>query len=234
MKRDDFILVIDSGNGGIFTLKHLINFMPNENYIYFKDEKHCPYGNKTKKQLLNIATNNLDVLIKKYPVKVVVFACNTLSTSVLLNVKHMYKNLMFFGVVPQVEQAVKNNKSTLVLSTKATLKIGEINSQYKNNKSVNFVSFKNLAKKIDKNINNLDNLQYFLNKKLKKYKNYNNVVLGCTHYNLIKKQLQNALNSNVDFYENSLNVANQIKKTMLKFNINSISKSVGRIVFICN
>ena len=66
------------------------------------------------------------------------------------------------------------------------------------NKKVKIISFNNLAQKIDKNIKNLCILQHFFDKKLKKYANMNisNVVLGCTHYNLIKKQIINSLTKN--------------------------------------
>ena len=220
MNKNDYILVLDSGNGGLYTLKLLEKKLPNENFVFYKDVINAPYGNKTKKQLLQITTKNLTDLLVKYNCKAVVFGCNTLSVVVLNDIKKIFKNIKFFGVFPPIKKALIDNKNTLVLSTYATLKMGKIDKNYKYLKNINFIGFKDLAKKIDENIDNLDNLLGFLSENLKKYKNINNVVLGCTHFNLIKDQLRMILNNkNIVFYEGSVRTAKRVKNYLIKNNL---------------
>ena len=71
------ILVIDSGNGGKYTLNILIKFLPHENFIFFEDDTNVPYGKKSKKKLQKITQKNLNYLLKNYQIKLVIFACNT-------------------------------------------------------------------------------------------------------------------------------------------------------------
>lgn len=189
------ILVIDSGNGGKWTLNILKRFLPNENYIFFEDDTNVPYGKKSKKKLEKITKKNLDFLLKNYSIKTVVFACNTLSSTVDNFVKKTYPNLPFVFINPCVKNFKKN---TLILCTKTTKKYNKVLKKIKENKNVKILCFKFLAQKIDENIKNLSILQHFFNKKLKKYANMNisNVVLGCTHYNFVKKQICFALTKN--------------------------------------
>lgn len=231
MDKNDYILVIDSGNGGLYTLNLLEKALPKESFIFYKDSLNAPYGNKTKKQLEQITINNLNFLLTKYKIKVVVFACNTLSTIVLNKISKIFKCVKFFGVVPPIKRAIKNNKNTLVLSTFATLKLGKIDKNFSQLNNVSFVGFKDLAKKIDDNVKNLNNLLIFLNKNLKKYKNINNVVLGCTHFNLIKSQLRIVLNNkNLVFYEGSLITIKKVKKFLEKNHLLNDNKKPTKII----
>lgn len=232
MDKNDYILVIDSGNGGLYTLNLLEKALPKENFVFYKDVLNVPYGNKTKRQLEQITINNLNCLLKKYKIKVVVFACNTLSTIVLNQMSKIFKNVKFFGVVPPIKRAIKNKKNTLVLSTFATLKLGKIDKNYEHLSNVNFVGFKDLAKKIDDNVYNLNNLLDFLNENLKNYKNINNVVLGCTHFNLIKPQLRIVLNNdNLVFFEGSAITVKKVKRYLkVKNLLNGNNKKPTKII----
>lgn len=200
------IIVIDSGNGGRNVCNILEKKFPKENFIMFQDIKNAPYGNKTKKQLLKITINNIKNISKQYKFKIIIFACNTLSTTILPQIKKVFPNIIFLGITPNIKDALNFKGKTLVLSTTSTLKIGKIDSDYKNNKNIRFVGFSNLAKMIDDNLTDLNKLVPFLRKRLSKFKNYNNIVLGCTHFNLITEQLMCVLNKNVKFFDNINNL----------------------------
>ena len=78
--NNQYIAVIDSGIGGISVLRELIKSFPCEKFLYFGDNKNTPYGNKSKRDLLNLAIHNINIL-KSYPIKAIVLACNTLSVN---------------------------------------------------------------------------------------------------------------------------------------------------------
>ncbi len=72
--------VFDSGFGGITVLKELLKLMPNENYIYLGDNKNIPYGDKSKKEIVELSSKMVEFLINKN-CKILVIACNTISAS---------------------------------------------------------------------------------------------------------------------------------------------------------
>ena len=228
--KNSYILVLDSGNGGEYTLNEIKKILPNENFIMFKDTRNSPYGNKNKRKLLTLTINNIESILQNYNIKLVVIACNTLSTTILNELKEYFNNICFVGVFPSVEEAVNSNKETLVLSTKSTLKLGKIDKNHKNNPKIRFYAFKHLAKMIDEHMNNLDYLLPYLNKKLRKYKNVKNVVLGCTHYNYIKPQLKKVLNNDIVFYENSFFTAKKVERLLKALSLKSKSKKKGFVI----
>ena len=194
-KKESYILVIDSGNGGKYTLSKLRRYLPQENFLFLEDDYNAPYGNKSIGKLKRICKKMLKFMLKNYPIKMIIFACNTLST---VCCDYAKKLIPFMPIIPTLP-VIKNFKTnTLILCTNVTKKYNKSVKKARKLKNTWTLSFSDLAKKIDENMQNLSILQPFLDKKLKKYANMNihQVVLGCTHYNLIKKQITSALTNN--------------------------------------
>lgn len=198
--------ILDSGIGGASILKEIIKILPNERFVYMADTKNLPYGNKSKRKIMNIVQENVENLIKNYKIKLLVLACNTAS-SVCSNSLRKKVNIPVICVEPPIKPAIECGfQNILVLATKRTLKSNQTlknnikNIKIKNRKldksqkiNIKKLGIKSLASEIDKNCNHLDYVQDLLDKKLNRYKNYNAVILGCTHYNFIKKQIQKSL-----------------------------------------
>lgn len=198
--------VLDSGIGGASILKKVFRSLPNEKFIYFADNKNMPYGNKSKIAVFKIIRNNVQFLIKKYNIKMLIIACNTASSVSLLKLRKIFK-IPIIGIEPAIKPAIEcGYKKILILATNRTLKSNRtIKSSIKSvkikNKSLNKnnkiiikkKAIKNLAFQIDKNCNNLNNIQDLLDKNFKKYKNFDALIIGCTHFNFIKKQIQKSL-----------------------------------------
>ena len=72
--------VFDSGLGGLSILKELRRILPNEDYLFYEDSIHNPYGEKSEEELLKITCGIVDYLLKKGS-KIIVIACNTATTS---------------------------------------------------------------------------------------------------------------------------------------------------------
>jgi len=125
----------------------------------------------------------------------------------------------------------------LVLSTNATLKYNQNLRLLKKKKPKNifFVPLKHLAKKIDQNLKNLDALQGYINALFKKFdkKNIKSVVLGCTHYQFIKKQIKTALqNENIEFFESSVPVSRRVE-FLLKQEDSLEQENKGSVTILC-
>ena len=184
--RSQFIAVLDSGVGGLSVLKELVQNFPNERFLYLGDKNNFPYGQKSKEQLFNITKSNINFL-RKYDIKLLVLACNTLSVN-LLNEIEDYSKIKTFGVFPPVQDDCL--EKTLLLCTKLTASI------YKSNERCDVVALNNLASIIENNFYNLHKIDFidcikedakgrFVNQK----GYYSTVILGCTHYEFIKNQI---------------------------------------------
>ena len=233
--KKNWILVFDSGNGGKHTMEQIRAYLPHENYILFMDKTNCPYGNKSKHKLKKIVTKTIKKVVQKYDVKLVVIACNTISSMFGTYLQKTFYETPFVFVLPIVESHILH-KPTLILSTKNTAKYNKNLKIYKKRKNVYVYGFSNLAKMIDDSDGDCEKLQPYLDKKLKKYvnKNIQNVVLGCTHFNYIKEQISTAIKSQVSFYENSKNVCIKVKDILVAAGKFSRKKTKGEIIEICH
>ena len=72
--------LFDSGVGGISILDKLKDILPDENFIYLADNKNCPYGGKSKKEILSLSIKNCKKLIE-FNCKIIIVACNTATTN---------------------------------------------------------------------------------------------------------------------------------------------------------
>lgn len=90
--------VFDSGIGGLSVLKQLVRFLPQENYIYLGDTARVPYGNKSRDIVKQYASECTDFLISKN-VKLIIAACNTVSSFALDVVKEHSGNIPVLGMI---------------------------------------------------------------------------------------------------------------------------------------
>ncbi len=185
--NDGYIALLDSGIGGISMLLELIKVLPNEKYLYFGDNFNAPYGNKTIRELRRLTLKNID-FIKRYNIKILVIACNTLSVNLLSDIRD-YSGLPTFGVFPPVETALKLGNKNLLIATKRTA------DNFKGIEGLTTLGLKNLAEDIEKNAFNLECLSLSelndlsLVNGAQKISYYNTVILGCTHYFFVKNKI---------------------------------------------
>lgn len=215
------IIFFDSGIGGVTILKEVINTLPNEHYIYFPDSSNNPYGNKTKKELFNIVDNIIKNLLKYNP-KLIVCACNTATTMVLNDIRKKYTDITFIGTEPAVKVVYDyyKDKKTIILTTKGTGDSKRFNKLLKDYKPSNakLIEAPLLAGLIE---NDKDTYTY-LSKLLKNEKDIDLVVLGCTHFPLVKDNIKKIL-GDVTFIDGGKGIAkriNNILKTNNSYNNN--------------
>lgn len=186
--RYGYIALLDSGIGGISVLKELVKSLPNESFLYLGDNLNSPYGNLNKYKMLSLVMKNIDAL-KKYPLKAIVLACNTLSVNLIKEIKE-YSGLPVFGVFPPVEECALKGQKTLLIATQKTVR------QYVGVSGVDSVAMLDLAYMIEQNMFSLGKVDFsssLLQRSIGDFNNqkgyYDKVILGCTHYNFIKKQI---------------------------------------------
>ena len=109
--------IFDSGLGGLSILKELMGVLPNEDYLFYEDSIHNPYGQKSEEELLKITCGIVDYLLEKGS-KIIVIACNTATTSCMKKLRELYPDTIFVGTVPAIKVAYDHHsKHTIILST---------------------------------------------------------------------------------------------------------------------
>ena len=103
--KSDYIAVFDSGVGGISVLRHLMNTMPGERYLYFGDSANAPYGSRTTQEVQALTLTAIENLMAQYPIKAVVVACNTATAAAIRLLRHTYPKLIIIGIEPALKVA---------------------------------------------------------------------------------------------------------------------------------
>lgn len=175
-----YIAVLDSGVGGLTVLKSLTKELPQERFLYFGDNFNAPYGNKTERDLLALTVKNL-LTLSNYNLKALVVACNTLSVTLFKEIIEMV-DVPCFGVFPPVERCEVENKKTLLLSTVKTAE------KFCDRENLTVLGLPDLVKDIENNLFRLQNVDMERHVD-NRFCGFDTVVLGCTHFELIKNKI---------------------------------------------
>ena len=202
-KNNNPICLFDSGIGGLTVLKKLIHKYPNENYIYLADLANVPYGDKTKSEITEIATNNIEWLVRFNP-KVIIMACNT-SSSVLCEQGRINPapTIPLHGMIQSLAKEIAKSNYSKV-SIWATKLVTE-NNAYKN--AINKLNPKITVEEIScpKLVPMIESLNFNEADKIKIIQEYLNMtskdsqalILGCTHYPHIQNDIKKLRDINI-------------------------------------
>lgn len=191
--NDKWIGIFDSGIGGLTVLKNLMESLPDEKYIYIGDNEHCPYGDKTKDQLFEYSCSIIDYLISQ-KIKLIVVACNTVSSNILPLLAEKYGDVKIIGIIESTTNLLMKAqpKSVLVIATKATIESHAYKSTIeKTNSEVEVTELMTplLVPLIESGL--YIETWKALNTYFEQVKvDYDSLVLGCTHYPIIKDMIE--------------------------------------------
>lgn len=177
------IAVIDSGIGGLSLLKSLHKKYPNENYIYLADNLYMPYGNKSARFIKNRLLELVNYLHETFNVKLIIIGCNTASI-IALPYLRKHSSVEVNGL--DLRELNTLQEDFIVLCTKLS------SNGYKE-----FVTHncRNLAKYIEDNYFDKRALKRKIKSTMSKIVQ-NNVILACSHYELIVEEFKKVCNKN--------------------------------------
>ena len=223
--------VLDSGIGGVTVLREILKQGINAKFIYYSDSKHNPYGDKSKDEVYSIVKGVVDYLLDR-GCDIIVLACNTASAVCVKRLRSEYPDTLFIAIEPAYKMVHDYNPSgkSLVMATEGTLNSEKFLALYHkyDNKNTILLPCKGLAELIEEG--NDVKIDRYLEENLSKYKDIDNVVLGCTHYPLIKEDIRKVL-GNVKFFDGSLGVSKELVRQLQSRNI-KFSSGKFSIVFI--
>lgn len=232
MKNQNSIGIFDSGIGGVTVLKEIVKILPNEDIIYVSDSKNNPYGDKANEEIIKRCDEILNFLINKN-CKAIVIACNTASAEASKFLRSKYKEIPIIAIEPAYKMVhdYAYDEETLIMATKGTIKSKRFNyilNEYNNNKTYVMLCT-GLADLIEEGKEK--EIKKYLEENLKEYVGkVKNVVLGCTHYPLIKNEISYIL-GDVKFFDGAPYVAEHLKRVLEKGKIRKEKMTKGKIEF---
>ena len=184
--------IFDSGLGGLTVVKEIMNLLPNEQIFYLGDTARMPYGTKTKETIIRFSKENTAFLLKKN-VKIIVVACNTASALALKEIKKTF-DIGIIGVIEAGARAaveMTKNKRIGIIGTKATIMSGAYIAgikKYDSKCNVFGQSAPLLVPLVEEGWLTNKETESILRNYLEgfKMKKIDTLVLGCTHYPLLK------------------------------------------------
>ncbi len=216
VNRDSAIGVFDSGIGGLTVLHKIIEALPRESTVYLGDTARAPYGTKSVETVLRYSFENSEFLLQKR-IKLLVVACNT-STAVALAGLREHFSIPVIGVIePGVRRAVKisRNNRIGVIGTDATIQSGAYTRALKAARpGVEVYSracplFVPLVEEgwTDNAIVDLTVKNYLQSLK---QSGIDTLILGCTHYPLLKKSIRNYMGKGVRLVDSAEEIAIEV------------------------
>ena len=209
--------MFDSGVGGLTVYKEIKALVPNEKIIYLGDTKNFPYGSKSKQSIIELSKKNIDFLLEKN-VKTIVIACGTATSQALEEVKKIYK-VPIIGIIQPTIEYIKNKESLKnigVIATRGTIRSNSWEINLKNQiKDINVYNkecplLAPMAEEgwVDNEIARLTIKEY-----LKDFPKLDALILGCTHYPLFKKIIEEEM-PNTEIINTGEKIAMYIKSNI--------------------
>lgn len=196
--------VFDSGVGGLTVAHELMRQLPKESLIYVGDTLRCPYGSRPKQEVKKFTNELVQFLLKKN-VKMIVIACNTATAFTLEELKKQL-DIPIIGVIqPGARAAIKNTKNEKIgiIGTEGTVNSDAYPSalqQINQALDVTSLACPMFVPMVEKGITDGEQAEIVVEETLnplRRSKEIDTLVLGCTHYPLLEDVIQNVMGEDV-------------------------------------
>lgn len=236
-KRNMPIAVFDSGVGGVSVLREMVRLMPKEDFYFFGDSIHAPYGTKTPEMIRKLTVENLERMAAR-GIKGIVLACNTATSAAISVLREIYTEIPVVGIEPAVKPAVmeKEGARVLVLATPMTVqgtKFRNLIAKYEDQATVIPVGCPGLMEFVEEGKLEGPELEAYLKKLLYPYRSggVDAVVLGCTHYPFVKKAIADVIGPEVHILDGSAGTARELKRRLTQMDLLTDRRTEGTVIF---
>lgn len=207
--------IFDSGSGGLSVLREIRKILPDERFIYYSDNAHCPYGEKSASYIIERGRAITDLLLSK-GAEAVVVACNTATAAAIEALRSLY-SIPFVGMEPAVKPAATGTRSGVVgvLATAGTLKA----PKYLNTKG-QYADAVRIVERVGRGFVELveameldgEHAEAVVRESLEPLlaEGADTIVLGCTHYPFLLPLMQRIAPEGVHFIDPAPAVARHL------------------------
>jgi len=214
--------IFDSGIGGLTVARAINDLLPNESLLYFGDTAHLPYGEKSPELIRRYSSRITQHLVES-GCKAIVVACNSASSNAIeAIVKAAGPNVPVIDMVTPVIRSISAEdgcQSVGLIGTRATIAsglYGETMNQLNSNITLVSRATPLLASAIEEGFFN-DSIPgavleaYFADDS---FKNIDSMILGCTHYPLVRENVQALLPKGVNVIDSPKIIAQELKRVL--------------------
>ncbi|MDA3896187.1 MAG: glutamate racemase [Desulfobacteraceae bacterium] len=209
--------IFDSGIGGLTVVRAIMDELPGYDIIYFGDTARTPYGTKSSQTVIDYSVQNTEFLIKQ-GAKMIIMACNTASSVATDTLKKNFNLPIYEVISPAVNRSLKETKKAVigVIGTRATINSGIYEKKIKEQNPdarVYSAACPLLVPLVEEGWLTKPETRMIVKKYLHplKTKQIDTLILGCTHYPILKSIIQHKIGKRVRVISSSTAVAEQIR-----------------------
>ncbi len=241
MNNNQPIGVFDSGIGGLTVANAVSGLLPNEQLVYFGDTAHLPYGDKSFELIRSYAERITNFLLHEKNCKAIVIACNTASAAAYELLRDRYKgSIPVINVIdPMIEAVIADEavKHVGIIATKTTIASGVYQEKFSRRKpelKYSALATPLLAGMIEEGFYNHRISHAVLEQYLgdAALQGIDALVLACTHYPLIKKEIADFYEGRVKVFDSAEVVAAKLKWILEKEKLTSTVKNGHDVFFV--
>ncbi|HII3711114.1 TPA: glutamate racemase [Pasteurella multocida] len=222
------ILFFDSGMGGFSVYKETKQLLPDCHYLYCFDNAFFPYSEKSEEEIIQRTLKICQKIDRTFPLDLIVIACNTASTVVLPALRAHFA-IPVVGTVPAIKPAAEcsETKHIGLLATKGTVKrayVADLIAQYARDCTVEKLGSTKLVEIAEQKLHGKAVDLHALKQELAPWQSIQDldtVVLGCTHFPLIKEEIKWCLPQVRFFVDSGKAIALRVKTLLSKIDIQS-------------
>ncbi len=189
----------DSGLGGLNSIPYLNKLLPEEKVIYLGDTARTPYGSKAISTIKSFSIQIADFLVKNN-VKMIVIACNTVSSTCVEMLQERYPDIPVVGIIEPAARAISRKCSVQnkigIIGTKVTIQSGaykKLIRRYNRDLQIFETACPAFVPLIEEGIVHNDimdlTIRYYMDDFVLRDR-LDTIVLGCTHYPLIRSNIE--------------------------------------------
>ena len=217
--------IFDSGSGGLSVYRELVKVLPQEHYLYFSDNAHCPYGEKTPEYIQDRGRAITDILLGM-GADIIVVACNTATAAAIATLRAEYPHVPFVGMEPAVKPAALGTQTGVigVLATAGTLKGSKYlntRGQYEDNVTIVEHVGVGFVELVENGILDGPEAESTVRTSLQPLLDAgaDRIVLGCTHYPFLRPVIERLAGPGVQVIDPAPAVARQTVRVLQEHGI---------------
>ena len=206
-KQDQPVAFFDSGLGGISVLRETVRLLPQENYLYYGDSLHAPYGVKSEAQIQALSLAAAEHLVSA-GAKAIVVACNTATSAAIGLLRQVYPDIPVIGTEPALKPAVEKYPGgrILVMATPMTIKqekFQALKHQFDDRAQIIGLPCEGLMEFVERG-----------ELRGSAVEPVDGIVLGCTHYPFLTGAIRRIVGPGPEIMDGSHGVAMQLERKL--------------------
>ena len=228
--------IFDSGVGGVSVLREAVRQLPSEDFIYYGDTLHAPYGVKEPKEICRLAAGILGMLLNR-GAKAVVIACNTATSAAGAYLRSEYPSLPIIGMEPALKPAslIRREGLLLVMATPVTLSLPKFQRLMElYGQGAVPLPCPGLMDFVENGELGGEKLNAYLESRFAPFQGrlVDAVVLGCTHYVFLREAIQRFFPPQTPVIDGNLGTVRQLERRLFKAELLSPANRNGTVQFL--